>query len=83
MNREDVKRLIEQIQLDTCVVRDTIECLENDIKKIQTGDSNGAYWNGKNAYDCIKTAFMQIEYNKRFLSDLEKNMSYLQSLIKE
>ena len=82
MNNNEVSRLINQVQIDTYNVQNTINNIENDIKKIQDGDNNGAYWAGKNAFDCIKTALLQIEYNKDLLSDLEKNMDYLQSLNK-
>ena len=82
MSNEDVRIVLNQMLEKASNIKDAIGVLESDIQKIQIGDDNGAYWNGKNAYDCIKTSLLQIEYNKELLEELNKSINNLQSSIK-
>ena len=79
MNKEEIQKIVEQLNKDSRTIKESINQLEEDIKRIQAGDGT-AYWNGKNAYDSIKTALLQLDYNKDLLKELEKNIQHLSSL---
>ena len=82
MDQFELENVVEKLKDNSNRIREAVNCLSEDIKKIQDGDGSSSYWNGKNAYDCIKTAMLQLDYNKNLLKELEKNINYISSIAK-
>ncbi len=82
MNKEEIKKIVQELTVSAEKLRKSLEKLEEDVKVIEKGDVNGSYWNGNNAYDCMKTTLLQLECDRDILKSLEKDIVYLESLVK-
>ncbi len=82
MNKEEIKKLAEELTLQVEKIKESLKSLNEDLDKIKNGDQNGPYWNGNNAHQCMKTALTQVECNEEILKNLEKDVTYIQSLVK-
>lgn len=83
MNKEEIRKLAEELALSVDKIKESLNRLEEDIEIIQKGDQNGPYWNGNSAYQCMRTALTQVECNHEILKNLEKDAVYVNSLVKE
>ena len=82
MNKENIKKMALDITADVKKIKNALSQLETDIAIVQTGDANGAYWNGNNAYSYTKSCLSQIDHDNQLLKSLEQCINYLNSLSK-
>ena len=82
MNKEDLKKLSMEYTGEVKKVKNALSQLETDIAIVQTGDANGPYWNGSNAYTFAKNCLSQIEHDNQLLKSLDQSVRYLESLTK-
>jgi hypothetical protein len=82
MDKEKIKSITLDITGDVKKVKNAISQLETDMAIVQTGDANGAYWNGANAYSFVKNCLSQIDHDNQLLKSFDQCINYLNSLIK-
>jgi hypothetical protein len=82
MNKEEIKEISLDITGDVKKVKNAISQLETDIAIVQTGDANGPYWNGSNAYSFAKSCLTQIDCDNQLLKSFDQCLNYLKTLIK-
>ena len=81
MSKEEIEKMIVSLIDDTKKIKNALSQLETDVAILKTGDANGPYWDGSNAYQCIKTSMTQIEYDVDLLKNIKKCINYLKTLI--
>lgn len=82
LDLEEVKTLSLELQMEISKLKSSLYKLETDIGLLQSGDNNGPYWNGSNAYDVITSCIGHFEHDKNLISNLEKCSDYVVSTIK-
>ena len=82
MSKENVKKMALDITTDVKKVKNALSQLETDMAIVQTGDANGAYWSGGNAYSFAKSCLSQIDHDNQLLKSLDQCVNYLNSLSK-
>ncbi len=80
MNKEEISKIALELDQEIEKIRVALEKFQLDVDTIQNGDGNGPYWNGDNAYKCIRTSLLQIEYDTKLLNDLEKKVKAIHTL---
>lgn len=81
-NEDEAKALSLELQAEVLKLKTLLEKLESNINALQTGDKNGAYWNGVNAYDVNKSLVGHLDHDKTLLSKLDKCSEHLSSIVK-
>ncbi len=76
MNQDDIKKVESDLVDNVNKLKYALGQFETDTGIILTGDSNGPYWNGNNAYQCLKTCVIQLDFDLQLLKNLEKNISF-------
>lgn len=79
---EEEKMLSVELKTELKKFINALSQLETDVAIMGTGDANGAYWTGSNAYSFIRGCLAQIDHNHKLLSNLEKCSNYLETLNK-
>lgn len=81
-NKEEAKALSLELQAEILKLKGSLAKLETDVAVLQTGDKNGAYWNGENAYDFHTAALGHMDHDKNLIKNLEKCSEYVETTIK-
>ena len=77
----EYKKINAELKTEISKLADALNCLEDDINVLISGDTKGSYWSGHGAYNVLKGCITQIEHNKDLLPNLEKCSSYVDSLV--
>ena len=80
MNNEDIKKTVLDLLANLKKAKNAISQLETDIAIVETGDVNGAYWSGANAYSFAKSCLSQVDHDNQLLKGLEQDICYIDSL---
>lgn len=80
-NEEDLKTVFYELQTEISRFKSSLNKLETSLGILQTGDKNGPYWNGDNAYEIYKACIGHFEHDKNLLAKLEKCCDNVESVI--
>ncbi len=78
MKKEEIKQVYLSLSMDIAYIREALETLVEELSAMRDNHE----WTGKNAYQYYKNCITQINCNYELLEQLEKNMSYIESLSK-
>lgn len=81
-NEEEAKTLSLELQTEILKLKNALNKLETDVAILQTGDVNGPFWNGANAYEFYKASLGHIEHDRTLLKHLEKCSESLELIVK-
>ena len=76
MSQEEIKDIELNLLEDLKKLKYSLGQFETDFGIILTGDANGPYWNGSNAYKILNTCSKQINIDLQLIKNLEKNLSF-------
>ncbi len=81
--KKELKPLVLELEMELLNVEKALGKLETSVGILQTGDKNGAYWNGANAYSFLKSCMGQIDHNHHLLDELNGCFDYLDSVCRK
>ncbi len=76
MSQEEIKDIELNLLEDLKKLKYSLGQFETDFGIILTGDANGPYWNGSNAYKILSASSKQIDFDLQLIKNLEKNLSF-------
>ena len=76
----EIKPLILEFKTELLKANNALEKLEKDVEVLQTGDNNGPYWNGVNAYQIMNSCVGHIDHDRYLLCELNGCFDYLASV---
>lgn len=76
---ESIKPISLELEVELIKLQEALGKLETTVGLLQTGDKNGPYWNGENAYHFYKSCFAQIDHNYHLYDNLKRCHEYLDS----
>ena len=76
---DDLKPIVLELEMELLNVKKKLGNIETSIGLLQTGDKNGPYWNGSNAYHFFKSCSAQIDHDHNLLSHLNDCFDFLVS----
>jgi hypothetical protein len=79
MNQDEIKKVEADLIENIKKLKYALGQFETDTGILLTGDANGAYWNGPNAFQCLKTCAIQINFDLQLVDNLEKNTNHFKS----
>lgn len=80
-NKEEAKALSLELQAEILKLKSSLARFENDVVVLQTGDKNGPYWNGENAYDVYKSSLGHLDHDNNLIKNIEKCSEYIEITI--
>ena len=81
MSDTEKKTLALELQKEISKLETAVYKLETDIITLQSGDKNGPYWNGSNAYDALSACVGHLEHNKTLVDNVKKCSEYINSTL--
>lgn len=81
-SKDEAKTLSLELQAEILKLKNALSKLETDIALLQTGDKNGPYWNGSNAYEFHKAGLGHLDHDMNLLRHLESCSEYVESTLK-
>lgn len=75
--KSQIKDLSKKLNDEVSHFKKALSKLEKDVDKLQKGDGNEPYWNGKSACDWTMNCLAHIDHDKVLLEHLEKCSDYL------
>lgn len=80
MKPEEINKISKDFLDNLNKIKNALSQLETDAAILQTGDANGPYWNGNNAYNCINRCLSNVSDDQELVNNLEKCLDYIQKL---
>lgn len=81
-NEEELLKLSKELQSEMIKLKNSLNKLETNVAVLQTGDKNGAFWNGENAYEFYKASLGHIDHDRNLLKHIEKCSISLEEMVK-
>ena len=72
------KTVAKKIESDIEVVRNALDTIMNDMEIIEKGRDGKPFWNGKNAYTCLRTILKQYGREADLLDKVEDCFSKIE-----
>ncbi len=83
MNKSEVEALSFELKAEVLKLENALRKLELDLGIIQTGNSDGPYWNGENAYLFTRNCSGHFDHDRALLENLHKCSDFVESLTKK
>ncbi len=73
----DVEALALELKAEVLKLKNALTKLELDLGLLQTGNSDGPFWDGENAYLFMRNCSGNFDHNRVLLENLEKCSEYV------
>lgn len=63
--------IVKNLDSDILKVKNALDIIMNNIEKIERGNEETPFWNGKNAYNCLNSILKQYDKQVDLLDKVE------------